>query len=120
MGVGHSHPPHDAPSWQPTARIERSLWIAVATWAVLAIVGVVALWPAGTSDSTSPADQRVNGYVVAVAIEPCTGTAVEDLVECRKLTVQLVGGSDDEHVTGVRGDCPGTFDLEQRVGLSGE
>ena len=95
MGVGHSHPPHDAPSWQPTARIERSLWIAVATWAVLAIVGVVALWPAGTSDSTSPADQRVNGYVVAVAIEPCTGTAVEDLVECRKLTVQLVGGSDD-------------------------
>ena len=41
MGVGHSHPPHDAPSWQPTARIERSLWIAVATWAVLAIVGVV-------------------------------------------------------------------------------
>ncbi|MEQ1702954.1 MAG: hypothetical protein ABMA25_22840, partial [Ilumatobacteraceae bacterium] len=113
MGVGHSHPPHDAPSWQPTARIERSLWIAVATWAVLAIVGVVALWPAGTSDSTSPADQRVNGYVVAVAIEPCTGTAVEDLVECRKLTVQLVGGSDDgeqvileQGITSTRGKVP--------------
>ena len=56
MGVGHSHPPHDAPSWQPTARIERSLWIAVATWAVLAIVGVVALWPVGASDSSWPAD----------------------------------------------------------------
>lgn len=113
MGVGHSHPPHDAPSWQPTARIERSLWIAVATWAVLAIVGVVALWPAGTSDSTSPADQRVNGYVVAVAIEPCTGTAVEDLVECRKLTVQLVGGSDngeqvilEQGITSTRGKVP--------------
>ena len=130
MGVGHSHPPHDAPSWQPTARIERSLWIAVATWAVLAIVGVVALWPAGTSDSTSPADQRVNGYVVAVAIEPCTGTAVEDLVECRKLTVQLVGGSDDgeqvileQGITSTRGKVPEVGDelvLVAREGLAAD
>ena len=98
MTAGHSHG-HGEPSWVPPAQIGRSLWIAVATWAVLTVVGLVLLWPSNSSTDSNAIDPTVKGYVVAATVQPCTGTAVSDLVECRVLTVQLVGGQFDGEQT---------------------
>jgi uncharacterized membrane protein len=58
------------------------------------VVGLVACWP-GDRDSTAfPADATVEGTVTATAIGPCAGTAVEDLVECRSVTIELATGPD--------------------------
>ncbi len=110
---GHSHSIGDGPQWKPAASIERSLWIAVAAWALVAVIGLLVLWPSGSSGSGYAADPTVNGFVEAVVVEPCTGTAVEDLVECRKLTIQLVGGPDDgsrtvleQGITAAKGKVP--------------
>ncbi len=80
---------------------------------LLTVVGLVALWPSRAERSDYLADDTVNGYVVAVEVEPCTGTTVEDLVECRKLTVQLLSGTDDgqqtvleQAITATRGKLP--------------
>ena len=90
----HSHS-HGEPSWEPPASIERSLWIAVAAWAALTLIGLIALWPSGSATGSNPVDSTVHGYVVATAVQPCAGTAVGDLIECRVLTVQLEGGKTD-------------------------
>ena len=80
---------------------------------LLTVVGLVALWPSRAERSDYLADDTVHGYVVAVAVEPCTGTTVEDLVECRKLTVQLLSGADEgqqtileQAITTARGKLP--------------
>ena len=92
MTAGHSHHSHEGPSWNPPAYIDRSLWIAVATWAALTLIGLIVLWPSGSSSGSNAVDPTVHGYVVAAAVQPCSGTAVSDLVECRVLTVQLEDG----------------------------
>lgn len=96
MSAGHNH---QVPTWMPPERIERSLWIAVAAWAALTLLGLMALWPSGSTSTSNATDPTVHGYVVAAAVQPCTGTAVSDLVECRVLTVQLVGGRADGEQT---------------------
>jgi len=90
--AGHNH---EVPSWTPPERIERSLWMAVAAWAALTLIGLMVLWPSGSASNSNATDPTVRGYVVSAAVQPCTGTAVSDLVECRVLTVQLVGGKAD-------------------------
>jgi uncharacterized membrane protein len=69
------------------------LWGAIAVWAVAVVVGLVLLWPgdrgAGVDYAT---DVRVAGTVVEVAIVPCAGTAVSDLVSCRLVSVLLSDG----------------------------
>jgi len=99
MTPGHGHHSHEGPSWAPPAYIERSLWIAVATWASLTLIGLIVLWPASASTGNNAVDPTVHGYVVAAAVQPCTGTAVSDLIECRVLTVQLQGGKTDGEQT---------------------
>lgn len=89
MSAGHNH---EGPSWTPPQRIERSLWFAVAAWAALTLVGLIVLWPSGSAGSRTASETTVHGQVLAAAVQPCTGTAVSELVECRVLTVQLVGG----------------------------
>ena len=85
--------------WQSSPRIERSLWVAVAAWAVLALVGVVLLWPGSSGSSGFLADPTVEGTVVVTAVAPCAGTAVEDLVECRTITILLESGPDSGQQT---------------------
>ena len=85
MGVGHRHQLHGSPVWQPSPRIERTLWVCGGHVGAADGRGLVALWPADSHESDYLADATVHGYVVSAVVEPCTGTAVEDLVECRKL-----------------------------------
>lgn len=84
----HAHGPLPVAS----QRIERGLWWAVGAWAVLALLGVVLLWPGGRDDPAIPDEPRVEGQVESVAIQPCSGTSVEDLVDCRVLTVLVTSG----------------------------
>ncbi|MGB8858362.1 MAG: YibE/F family protein, partial [Ilumatobacteraceae bacterium] len=110
MSRGHTH---DTGAWRSAPRIERSLWCAVAVWAILAVVGLFALWPTVSAGSGAAVDRTVHGFVTSVAVEPCTGTSVEDLVECRKLSIQLAGGEVDgqstvleQAITSGRGKVP--------------
>ncbi len=64
----------------------------MAAWALLALVGLVVLWPSGSSTSSHAIDPTVRGIVVVTTVQACTGTAVSDLIECRVLTVQLESG----------------------------
>ena len=89
------------------------MWVWVGAWALLTVVGLVALWPSHSHKSDYLTDATVHGYVVSVVVEPCTGTSVEDLVECRKLSVQLVSGPDsgsqtilEQAITTARGKVP--------------
>jgi len=99
MGAGHSHGATHTDHWRSSPRIERSLWVAVAAWAVLALVGLLLLWPGASGSSDFLSDPTVEGTVVATSVGPCTGTSVEDLVECRTITIQLVGGPDSGQQT---------------------
>jgi uncharacterized membrane protein len=99
MGAGHSHGAAHLDQWRSSPRIERSLWAAVAAWAVLALVGVVLLWPGSSGTSGFLSDPTVEGTVVATEVGPCAGTAVEDLVECRTITIQLESGPDSGQQT---------------------
>lgn len=94
MGAHHAHDVLDGHDFVPRPGIERRLWVAVGVWAALTVLGLVVLWPSHGSGSDAPAQRTVHGSVVAIAIAPCTGTAVEDLVECRVLTIQLDSGPD--------------------------
>jgi uncharacterized membrane protein len=84
------HHQHAAAVSAPIARV---LWIAVGAWAAVTLIGVIALWP-GSRQVGNPELQevRVNGTVEAVDVGPCTGTTVEQLIECRFLTVRLTSG----------------------------
>ena len=64
--------------------------------------------------------QREPGGVCPVSLDRAMLVGTGEVAALPRDELHLTTGSDDEHVTGVRGDCPGTFDLEQRVGLSGE
>ena len=88
---GHSHA-HGG-RWQTGARIERSLWATVAAWALATLIGLVLLWPSARTGSGYRTDPTAHGSVVAVEVGACTGTAVEDLIECRRLTIQLTTGA---------------------------
>lgn len=94
MGHGHTHGRLHGIDWRASPRIERSLWIAVAAWAVVAIIGLVALWPGDSTESDYLSDPTVDGQVVSTSVGPCAGTAVEDLVECRTLVIELRTGPD--------------------------
>jgi uncharacterized membrane protein len=91
--ASHSHSHAAGGGWQAGARIERSLWAAVGAWALLTLVGLLVLWPTADRSSDHVADPTAHGSVIAVEVGACTGTAVEDLVECRRLTIQLTTGA---------------------------
>lgn len=94
MGAHHAHEAPHGHGFVPGPGIERRLWVAVGVWAALTVLGLVGLWPSHGSGSETPAQRTVHGSVVSIAVAPCTGTAVEDLIECRVLTIQLDSGPD--------------------------
>jgi uncharacterized membrane protein len=85
---------HGHSGWQAPRHIERTLWVAVGAWALLALIGLALLWPGGSRGSAADfeADARVTGTVDNITIVPCTGTAVEDLIDCRLVSVRLQEG----------------------------
>ena len=87
----HSHQHHDL---LVTDRVRRSLWIAVAGWAVVSLIALIALWPTKQiGHSSDLAENRVNATVESVEVKACTGTDVADLVECRFLTMRVSSGA---------------------------
>ncbi len=70
------------------------LWVAIGAWALLTLIGLALLWPGSSRGSAADfeADARVSGTVDNITIVPCTGTAVEDLIDCRLVSVRLQEG----------------------------
>ena len=85
---------HGHSGWQAPRHIERMLWVAIGAWALLALIGLALLWPGNSRGSAAEfeADSRVTGTVDNITIVPCTGTAVEDLIDCRLVSVRLQEG----------------------------
>lgn len=93
-----SHHDHDAHDWALARHVGRGVWIAVASWAVLTAVAMIALWP-GDSAPTLDDGVRVRALVESVALQPCAGTTVDDLVECRVLTLRVLSGPTADETT---------------------
>ena len=94
MGPGHSHGHTHQPVAVASSSIERSLWAGVGVWAALTLFGLLLLWPSGHSTGGFQTDPTVHGSVIAAEVGACTGTSVEDLIECRRLTIQLTTGDE--------------------------
>lgn len=92
MSGNHAHSHRHDGDWLGGPAIERRLWIVIAAWGVLTLLGVIVLWPGSTQKSDYLAEPTVQATVVGAAIGPCAGTAVEDLIECRQITVQITSG----------------------------
>ena len=92
MGASHSH--SHGHEWAPDAKITRGLWISVATWAALTLVGLIALWPTSDDRPGYTVADTAEGYVERVETGPCTGTVEEDDVTCNVLTIVLTSGPD--------------------------
>lgn len=94
------HATHAHEHWAATPAIERHLWRWIAAWGVLTVVGVIALWPSGSDEPRLGDEPRVEGQIVSETIQACSGTSVEDLVECRFLDVLITSGpTSGEHAT---------------------
>jgi uncharacterized membrane protein len=76
----------------PVARV---VWIAVALVAVVAAIGIVALWPGGRSESTDPAlvsSDAVGATVTASILGPCS---YGEEFECRDIQLKLTSGPNE-------------------------
>jgi uncharacterized membrane protein len=82
---------HDA-NISVSQRVERGLVIALAAWAALVVLAMVLLWPRGNDAVDLGQESRVGGVVEQVDVQPCTGTSVSDLVDCRFITVRIDDG----------------------------
>lgn len=88
----HRHSHHEHTDWTLGPRVERAVWIAVVAWAVLTLLGVVLLWPGDDRPVAYDTGERVDATVVAVTVQPCSGTEASDLVDCRLLSMLLTSG----------------------------
>lgn len=90
----HRHAHTAGEAWAATPRIERSLWVAVAAWGAIVLLGLVLLWPGDRGDRSTAYDDevRVAAVVRSIEIAPCTGTDAADLIDCRVLRLTVTGG----------------------------
>ncbi len=86
----HSHGPLDGDD-ETTIEIrpdlERSMWIAVVVCVIVALLGVVLLWPSGSDTARDPSDlggETVQANVVDATVDPCS---FDPLLVCRNLTI---------------------------------
>jgi uncharacterized membrane protein len=73
-------------------RVERGLLLTLGAWALLVLIGLVVLWPDDRPTTDLGDDVRVSGRVEQIELAPCAGTEVEDLIECRLITVRIDEG----------------------------
>ena len=69
--------------------------VAVIALAVLAIVGMVALWPSRNAGGIGPLSDQLptaEAVVAWVEVRPCAGTTEEDLVDCYVIGMRLLTG----------------------------
>ena len=91
---------HDAHEFLGSPEVERAVWIAVIAWGVATVLAMVLLWPSDVPATQPLSGERVQAQVVGVTLQPCAGTAVADLLECRSLSLDVVSGpSRGERVT---------------------
>lgn len=90
-------PNRRTPGWRSLA-VSKLLGIVVLPLGVATIVGVVVLWPDGSTDvpaSLGPEVQLVNGTVIRVERVPCPGeTAAAFAGACHRGTARLTSGPD--------------------------
>ncbi len=93
---GHSH---DFGAVDTPAKVARAVWISVIAVGVLAVLGMILLWPSGDSTGDpSFLDSNVQkADVLLVETLPCTGTTEADGIDCRWITIS-VGKQDDRGV----------------------
>ncbi|MEK7425129.1 MAG: YibE/F family protein [Actinomycetota bacterium] len=113
--MAHAHHNHQArgplePGAATAPAIERTLKIAVLVCAAITIVGLVLLWPSGSSGSSADpallAADPVGARVQSVAVGPCS---YDDTSECRTATISVTEGETAGEV----------FTLEQATGAAG-
>lgn len=102
---GHNHSV-DFPIDRARRRLVNAIVLVIG---VVSIVGMVALWPRGGNDEIAPgADQlpTANATVTRVLIGPCSGTKIEDAVDCFVISARMSNGPLRAH----------SGDFEQPVG----
>lgn len=88
---GHDHgSAHDDLPGAPAVR--RAVLVAVVAWGVVTVLVMVLLWPSAERAPALDTGQRVTADVVGVQIQPCTGTEVAALVECRLVQLRITSG----------------------------
>ena len=96
----HAHDADDRPL--TTARMQRFLAGAIAALGVLAVIGMVVLWP----DSERPelaeelglGGDLVDGTVTSAELGPCFGTEEDQGILCREIEFEVTSGGTAGHV----------------------
>lgn len=94
--VGHAHGSHGHGNDElgvVSNRVSRGLRAVIVGALVVTVAIAVAVWPNSRTVGTDLGDRLVSGDVESLDVAPCTGTAVEDLIECRFLRVLLTSGN---------------------------
>jgi uncharacterized membrane protein len=93
-----------------TRRLVNSIVFALA---VMSIVGMVALWPRGGGDEIAPGTDQLptaNATVTRVLVGPCSGTKIEDAVDCFVISARMsngpLGGQSGQFEQPVDGSSP--------------
>jgi uncharacterized membrane protein len=94
MGAGHSHAHDGAHELDHLVdpRVRRNLWVAVALFGLVVVVGMVVLWPSGARDRLDPlglAGDPVEAGVRSVTEVPCS---FDPLLACALVVVTVADG----------------------------
>ncbi len=97
MAVGYEHD-HDETGPAVTTRASRRLLAGIVAAVVLvALVGLVLLWPDGEQDVLAEelglGGELVDGTVTFTDVVPCAGTTVEDGILCTEVDFRVTNGS---------------------------
>lgn len=98
MGAGHSHVHDDDHEPELAASgVRRILYAVAAAIAVVALAGLVLLWPRGTDTDPDLSQlgfptRLVDATVVSVSAGPCAGTAPAEQVLCDEIEAQVTSG----------------------------
>lgn len=112
---GHLHGHlHGKAGFAAGAKVARGLWISIAVWAGLTLIGLIALWPGASGRPGYSVPDTVHGYVERVETGPCSGTTDDDEVTCNILTIVLTSGPDSGQRTTIE-----NFVMETNVRVPG-
>ena len=94
--MGHTHHPHEDESPLTTATTQRVLVGVVVALAVVAVVGLVLLWPDGDrpvlAEELGMGAELVDATVTDAGEDPCHGTAEADGILCEEVRFDVTSG----------------------------